>query len=62
MIGKAEFPGKDEVSKLFPQSGSISLGKVTDFAIDGALGQLPARDERAFDSERKHIWSNEDMN
>ena len=58
-----DLPGKQEIQKLFPQSGSISLSKVTDFAINGATGNLPQRDEASFsDFERKFIWTNEDMN
>lgn len=53
LIDKQEFPGKEEVQKLLPQSGSISLSKVTDFAIQGALGTLPERDVTGFDSERE---------
>jgi len=53
---------KGDVQKLFPQSGSINLTKVTDFAIQGALGNLPERDTSSFDDARAAIWTNEDMN
>ena len=52
VIDNQPLPFKSEIQKILPQSGSINLNKVTDFAIQGALGELPERDESGFDSER----------
>lgn len=48
-------PGNDLIQPALPQSGSINLRILTDFAINGALGELD-------EINKNHIWTNEKMN
>ena len=48
-------PLNEYVQPLLPQSGSINLGRLADFAIKGALGELDG-------ASKDNIWSTEMMN
>lgn len=48
-------PGGDYLKQLFPQSSSIHLDTLTEYAIRGALGQLDGKNDT-------HIWTNDMMN
>jgi len=44
----------EQIQQLFPQSSSINLSRLTDYAVDGATQDLGEKGVK--------IWTNEEMN